>query len=194
MEGLNKGKRQIENGFSYIEVMVALVILLVGILGLTQALSANLVRTIETEKRIAAKQLALSTIESIISARDILRPGAVTGWDTIGNVNTNPVNGVFQGIFLTDFCPVREDLGWDGVAGTADDACSGSGGCTVNGRTNNSPIVQGFQRRIVITDNQDPERPSPPHNIFRRKIEITIRFSVNGINRDETVSTLLTNY
>lgn len=111
--------RQNQDGFSYIEVMIALVILLIGVLGMTSALSANLIRSYASEKQIVAKQAAVSTLESIISARDIRRSGSISGWDTIGNVGTNPVDGVNQGIFLTGFSPIREDLGWDGVAGTA---------------------------------------------------------------------------
>jgi len=191
-------KRQIRNrpqaGFSYIEVMIALVILLVGVLGLTSALSANLIRSYESEKRIVAKQTALSTIESIISARDIKRTGAVEGWDTVGNIGTNPVAGVNQGIFLTGFNPIREDLGWDGVGGTADDACAGSGSCTVNGKTNASRVIPGFERQIVITDVADPDRPSPPAAIARRRIEITVRYNVNQLTRDEVSATIVTNY
>lgn len=183
-----------ESGFSYIEVMIALVILLVGILGMAQALTANLLRSYESEKRIVAKQTGLSTIESIISARDIARLGAVSGWDTVGNVGSNPVNGVNQGIFLTGFNPIREDLGWDGVAGTADDACSGTGACGTGGNTNASRVIEGFERKIVITDVADPDRPTPPYAVSRRRIDVTVRYYVNQISLDETVSTIVTNY
>lgn len=181
-----------QSGFSYIEVMIALVILLIGVLGLTSALSANMIRSFESEKKIIAKQMAVSTIESLISARDIKRPGAVAGWDTIGNIGTNPDNnGINQGIFLTGFNPVREDLGWDGVAGTDDDACAGTGSCTVNGRTNSSSVINGFQRQITISDIVDPERPDA---IKRRKIELTIRYNINNLVRDEVMSTIVTDY
>jgi len=183
-----------QDGFSYIEVMIALIILMIGILGLTSALSANLIRSYEAEKKIVAKQSALSAIESIISARDIRRPGAVAGWDTVGNVGANVVDGIPRGIFLTNFCPIREDLGWDGVAGTADDACAGTGACNGGQASNTSPVIQGFQRKIVITDIPDPDRPSPPNAIARRRIDVTIRYNVNQITRDEVVSTIVTNY
>ena len=186
--------RRNQNGFSYVEVMIALVILLVGILGMTSALSANLIRSYASEKQIVAKQTAVSTLESIISARDISRTDAVSGWETIGNVGTNPVKGVNQGIFLTGFAPIREDLGWDGVAGTADDACSGSGACTSGAGSNASRILPGFQRKIEITDIDDPDRPSPLNAIARRRIDVTIRYTVNQITRDEVVSTIVTNY
>ncbi len=184
-----------EGGFSYIEVMIALVILLVGCLQMTSALTANLMRSYETERRIISKQLALSTIESIISARDISRAGAVEGWDSVGNVGNNPVDGTPRGIFLNGWCPIREDLGWDGVAGTADDACPGTTSCNVTGRPpNTSPIVTGYQRQIAITDIPDPERPSPPYPIARRRIEVSIQYYFNSISRTETVSTIVTNY
>ncbi len=185
-----------EKGFSYIDVMIALVILMVGILASAAALTINIVRSIESEKQVIAKQVALSTIESIFSARDIARSGAVSGWNSVGNVGTNPdTDGNFQGIFLTGFTPIREDLGWDGVAGTVDDACAGTGACQVSGRTDNtSPVLTGFERSIVITDLQDPERPSPPHLIARRRIDVTVRYNVNQLLREQTVSTIISNY
>jgi type II secretory pathway pseudopilin PulG len=185
-----------ERGFSYIDVMIALVILMVGILASVAALTANLVRSYETEKQVIAKQIALSTIESIFSARDIARTGAVSGWSSIGNVGSNPdQNSVPQGIFLTDFRPIREDLGWDGVAGTVDDACPAGSACQVSGRPDNtSDVVKGFERKIVITDLQDSERPSPPHPISRRRIDVTVRYFVNQLQREQTVSTIIANY
>lgn len=185
-----------ERGFSYIDVLVAIVILMVGILASAGALTANLVRSFETEKQVIAKQIALSTIESIFSARDIARTGAVKGWSSVGNVGTNPdVNGVPQGIFLSGWTPVREDLGWDGVAGTADDACPAGNPCQVAGRPDNtSAVIPGFERKIVITDLQDPERPSPPHAITRRRIDVTVRYYINQLPRQQTISTIIANY
>lgn len=191
-----KSSKQTEAGFSYIDVMIALVILMVGILASAAALTANLVRSFETEKQVIAKQIALSTIESIFSARDIAKPGAVSGWHSIGSIGTNPdQNGTFQGVFMTDFRPIRENLGWDGVAGTIDDACNAGAACQVTGRPDNtSAVLPGFERRIVITDLQDAERPTPPHPIARRRIDVTVRYWVNSLQREQTVSTIIANY
>lgn len=190
-----KRKNSNQKGFSYIEVMIALVILMVGVLQMASALSANLLRSYETEKRIIAKQIGLSTIESIISARDIAREGALEGWDSIGNVGTNPVDGEFRGVFLNGWCPIREDLGWDGVAGTADDACPADSICDVSGHPpNSSEVVQGYEREILITDIADSERPTPPNPISRRRIEVKIRYFYNTLAREEVVSTIVTNY
>ncbi len=185
-----------ERGFSYIDVMIALVILMVGILASTAALTANLVRSYETEKQVIAKQIALSTIESIFSARDIARPGAISGWDSIGNIGSNPdSSGTPRGVFLQDFRPIRADMGWDGVAGTVDDACPAGSVCQVSGRPDNtSEVMNGFERRIVITDLQDSERPTPPHPFSRRRIDVTVRYWVNQLRREQTVSTIIANY
>lgn len=181
-----------QKGFSYIDVMVAIFILMVGILALVSAITSNLMRTYEAEKRMIAKQVALSTIESIISAKEISRAGVIDGWDSVGNEGTNPVNGVPKGIFLNGFCPIREDAGWDGVAGTKDDACTNSGGCNVPGRPiNNSEEMKGYSREIVIEDLNDPERPN---TISRRKITVNINYQVNQAIRNLTMSTIVTNY
>lgn len=185
-----------ERGFSYIDVMIALVILMVGILASAAALTANLVRSYETEKQVISKQVALSTIESIFSARDISRTGAISGWNSVGNIGSNPgPSGTPQGVFLTGFCPIRQELGWDGVAGTVDDACPAGSACVVGGRPDNtSEVLNGFERRIFITDLQDSERPSPPHPISRRRIDVTVRYNINQLQREQTVSTIITNY
>jgi len=184
-----------QSGFSYVDVMIAIVIMLVGVLALVGALAANLVRSMEAEKRIAAKQLALSTIESINAAKEIQRTGVVDGWDSLRNTMTSVPIGETNGIFSTGYNPVRVDAGWDGVFGTVDDACAGSGACVVSGRPNNSsPLVMGFQREIVIADVADPERPSPPNPITRRRIDVNIKYFVNQATRFETISMIITNY
>lgn len=142
MEYSQKFGKIYEAGFSYIDAIIAIVILMVGILGATGALTANLLRSYESEKQIIAKQLALSTIESIFSARDISRKGSIEGWDSIGNVGQNVVNGVSKGVFLTDWRPVREDIGSDGVAGTADDACDAGASCKVKDSPENNSQVR----------------------------------------------------
>ncbi len=187
-----KGRRR-EDGFSYIDVMIAIVILLVGVMAMASTLTSNLLRSLDTEKRMIAKQVAVSTIESIISARDIARPNGLKGWDSVGNVNKNVVGGVAQGIFLNGWGPIREDLGVDGVAGTGDDACPADSICN-GSAVNNSPILQGYERKIVISDISDPERPTPPFEVARRRVDVSVRFYSNRLLREEVVSTLITNY
>ncbi|MGQ0543569.1 MAG: type IV pilus modification PilV family protein [Blastocatellia bacterium] len=188
-------KRSSESGFSYIDVMIAIVIMMVGILAMLSALTANLVRSLESEKRVTAKQMALSTIESIISAKEIERAGVVDGWDSVRNTMVTVPVGETNGIFLPGVHPVREEMGWDGVAGTIDDACPATGPCVVSGRPNNtSPVILGYQREIVITDIDDPERPFPTYPIARRRIDVNITYFVNDAARRESASTIVSKY
>ncbi|MGI8470198.1 MAG: type IV pilus modification PilV family protein [Pyrinomonadaceae bacterium] len=184
-----------EQGFSYIDVMIALVIMMVGILAMTGAVMANLVRSYETDKQVIAKQLAFSTIESVFSAKEMKKDdgsgNSVTGWDSIGNVGNNLVNGVPQGIFMTGFRPVREEEGTDGVFGTADDACDAGAPCAgANNTTNTSRVMNGYSRQIVITDVQEGVNEA----IKKRLVTVTVRYLVNGGTRQETMTTLVSLY
>ena len=175
--------------------MIAIVILMVGVLAMLSALTANLIRSYGSEKSVVAKQLALSTIESIISSKEINRTDVIQGWDSLRNVGALPA-GSIDGIFMTGFNPIREEDGWDGVAGTVDDACADSGPCTVAGRdTNTSAVKTGYQREILVTDIDDPERPtSAGYPIMRRCIEVHIKYFANQLPLEEVASTIITNY
>ena len=172
-----------EAGFTYIDVLCGMTILLVGVLALSGVLVTSVVRTRDSEQQINAKQLAASTMESIISARDIDN----LGWNAIGNVGSNPdpVSGIPQGVFLTGFQRVYPFPGKDGVVGTADDATDPRG---------NTPLPN-VQRQIVITDINDPDRPTPPNPIYFRRIDVTIQYLTDsGVWRQEVMSTVVTNY
>lgn len=175
-----------EKGFSYIDVMIALVILMFGVLAMLAAVSWSLVQANGHEQQVLAKQVATSTLESIMSVKetDPLR----LGWPAVGNVGSNPdpASGVNQGIFVTGFQPVRVDAGPDQVIGTADDT---------------GTTVTQLQRRIVITDVCDPDRPSPvictpagTAPVRMRAVEVTVRYNIGGLQRDETIRTVLTDY
>jgi Tfp pilus assembly protein PilV len=177
-----------EEGFSYIDLMIAIVIMMVGILALTGAIAVNLMRSYETDSQLLAKQYSLSTIESIFAAREISAPGSIEGWDSIGNVGQNPgTDGQPKGIFLSGFCPIRSDEGWDGVAGTADDACATGTACASVGHTSNtSAELKGFLRKVEIINV-----PSQPG---KRRIDVTVRYMVNRTYREEKMSTWITSF
>lgn len=182
--GDKSNRQSSEAGFTYIEVIISMVILTVGILGAMEALTYSLVYMQEAEKRTQAKELAYTTLETIYAVRDIqpgTAPGGLSleGWDLIEN--KTPTN---QGIFLADWTPVRQSPGNDGVYGTADDACEAGGGCST------SAIVDGYERKIEITNIVENGSPV----IRKRRIDVTIRYTVNNSNfRTETVSTIIAN-
>lgn len=168
-----------ERGFSYIDVLIAMAILLVGIMALTSALTLAVVRARDGEQQLRAKQVGVSTLESIFSARDVA--AANFGWNSIGNKGSTSVPA---GIFSTGFRQVTELAGADGIAGTTDDAEATS----LNADT--GELVPGVERQIVISDIVDPDRPTA--KIKMRRIEVTIRYNVNGTRREENVATIIT--
>jgi Tfp pilus assembly protein PilV len=182
-----------EQGFSYVDVIIAIMICSIGILAMTAALTSNLIRAYGMTTQIAAKQVATSTLESVFSAREVQKPdsvgGFLEGWDSVGNVGTNPVDSVPQGVFLTGWNPVREKNGSDGVAGTIDDACAAAN-TDCPGQTTPNPIVKGLERRIVITDEADPTFTT----IRKRKVAITVRYRISNFLREETITSLITDY
>jgi type II secretory pathway pseudopilin PulG len=178
-------KHRSEAGFSYVDVMIAIVILSVGILALMSGIAGAVIQSKGQETQLLAKQVASSTMESVMSLKET-DPNRL-GWITVGNVGTNwdPVLGVYRGIFVTGEQNVREDAGPDQVIGTADDT---------------GAVIPGMTRQIVITDECDPDRPSPncatpgswPVRI--RTVQITVRYSVGAVRRQERLTTVLTDY
>ena len=175
-----------QDGFSYIDVMIALVILMIGVLGMLSAVSWSMVQARGSEQQLLAKQIATSTMESIMAVKET--DPVRLGWPAVGNIGSNPdtATGVNQGIFSVGFQPVLADAGTDEVVGTADDS--------------GTPIQQ-VRRRIVITDVCDPDRPSPTicnpagtAAVRIRSVQVTITYNVGGLQRQEQLSTVLTDY
>lgn len=174
-------------GFSYIDLLISMLIFMVGILGMTGALAANRMRSQIIEKQLVAKQLGLSSLESILAAKELKPNEEISGWDTIGNVGSNPINEVNRGIFETGFRPIRQNNGTDGIVGTADDACENT---TVICGTNDSPVVVGYARKIEISDITSTDYTT----IRQRNVIVTVRYQVNGRNMEEVIKTIVTDY
>lgn len=171
-----------QEGFSYIDVLIAITLLSIGLLALVAAVTASVMQTRAGEQNLLAKQYGASTLESIFSARDI----GVLGWDAVGNVGSNPDpnTGVMQGKFSVGRKPIYLDDGADNIMGTDDDT---------------GTPVKGFDRQIVITDICDPDRPSANCNpsgsyaVMMRKVEVTIYYQVTGGWRSEKTTTIISN-
>lgn len=176
-----------ESGFSLIETIIALVILMVGILATLSAISFSIFYVQESEKVTFAKEYARSTMETIFSIRDLqlfdsnIADGTYK-WDRIVMKSDNN-----SGIFLSGWNPIRENPGADGIYGTSDDACSGAGACVVGGTTNNSAVVPDYQRKIEITDINE-------NGIVRKRyIVVRVRYWVGIKEREITESTIIAN-
>jgi Tfp pilus assembly protein PilV len=175
-----------EEGFSLVETIIALVVLLVGILSSIQAISFGMLYTQEMEKRGMAKEIARSTMETIFSIRDLQafdpQVGEIYNWNTI-----QVSNGTNGGIFLDGWKPIRENPGDDGIFGTADDACAANISCVVGGYTNSSPVVQGYERKIEIFDITE-------NGVVRkRRIDVRVRYFVGRLLKESVESTIVAN-
>ena len=176
-------KNKQEAGFSYIDVMIAVVILLVGILALVSAITGAIFQTRGQEQQLTAKQIATSTMESIMSVKET--DAVRLGWTKIGNVCVTTPCAVPQGIFQNGVQPVEMEPGPDEVLGTADDT---------------GTVLTGFTREIIIRDECDQDRPSYNCNpvgtmpVRVRSVEINVNYYVGSIKRTERLTTVLSNY
>ena len=173
-----------EAGFSYIDVMIAVMVLMIGILALLSAISGAVLQARTHEQQLLAKQVATSVMESIMSVKET--DADRLGWDAVGNVGANPdASGVARGIFAVGFQPAYSDPGPDEVLGTSDDT---------------GTQVSGVQRRVVITDVCDQERPSyncspaGERAVKFRSVTVSVTYFVGGLQRQENVATVLTDY
>jgi prepilin-type N-terminal cleavage/methylation domain-containing protein len=177
---IEKTKKQ--EGFTYIEVMIAIVILTVGIMAQLSALSLTMFRATEAEKRNTARQIGSSTIESIFAARDLGNVNGISNWEAV-NLTTAHADG----IFTPGWNLIRESAGQDGVLGTPDDSCGYNYNCQVGTYTNTSEITSGFERKIEVIDVTE----TGVSDVKKRRIEVKIRYYVGQISREETLSTLI---
>ena len=170
-----------QEGFTYIEVMCAIVILMIGILAQLSTMSLSMLRQREAEKQTAARQIANSTLESIFAARDLGNAGGIESFDRLENFN-----GTNSGIFLPGWNPVREDIGEDGVHGTADDACPAGMACVVGSYTNSSKVLNEYERNITISNIVESGS-----TVKKRRVEVKIRYFVGQLQREQSIATII---
>lgn len=174
-----------ESGFSLLETLAALVVILVGILGAMTAISYGVLSMQESEKRSMAKEYARSTMETIFSMRDLAafdtaNPASTYNFDAMQIVAAGGA-----GVILDGWNPIRESPGADGIYGTADDACTAGSSCTVGGKTNSSAVAAGFDRKIEIFDITEYG------NVMKRRITVRVRYNVGKLTREESESTIV---
>jgi type II secretory pathway pseudopilin PulG len=175
----NIAKNKGEAGFSYIETIISMVILTVGLLAVLSAMTFALLYGQVAEKKTQAKEIASSIVENIFAVRDIQSQGglAIDGWEAVQIKQTG--NG---GIFISGWFPVRAGPGVDGIYGTADDSCQAGGNCT------SEPVAEGYERNIAITNIVE-------NGVVRKRlINVNVRYrAIGGVYRQETISKIIAN-
>jgi prepilin-type N-terminal cleavage/methylation domain-containing protein len=111
--------KQAQEGFTLLEVMIAIVVMSVGLLAVVASIATAVANTQSAQEDLVARHKALEALESIYTARNSQQ----VAFAAINNTG----NG---GIFLSGAQPLK-CAGPDGLVGTTDDAnCTTSGGAT----------------------------------------------------------------
>lgn len=164
-----------QRGFSLIEVMVSMAILVIGLLSLLGVFGIAMASTQGSQENNTAKQLANEAMEGILTARET----ANITWAQINNTGSG-------GIFVGGFLPIN-NAGVDGIIGTADDAAAGAQTLELPGPNgifaNNCPgpgpdtclPLTNFTRQIQILPVV-PNGGGPPLATLRQVI-ITIQYT-----------------
>lgn len=161
-----------ENGFTMVEVVVAILILTIGLMGTVAAITYALQFTTLSRNLSSAKLVIVSTIEEVESLRNTRR----LEYKQIGNVgsvdNTDSPN-FFNG-FSSGFNQISTTPGTDGVNGTGDDLSSAPGTDGIWGTSDDtvdsSRSRGGYSRQIAITNL----------TATLKKIEIKVRYPASN--------------
>lgn len=172
-----------EGGFSLIEVVIAIVVLTIGLLGAAAALTYALQFTNTSRNVSKAKAIIVSTIEEVESLRNTRRLD-FKQIANVGNVDNTDSKRTFSG-FSVGFKPVSINPGADGVNGTEDDLI-GQGTDGIYGTEDdvNDPnlIRGGYSRQVTITPF-----PADP-TIKKVEVKVTYVSATGGISEITGVS------
>lgn len=169
---LAANSRNGENGFSLLEVVVAILILTIGLMGTAAAITYALQFSTLSKNLTNAKLVIVSTIEEVESLRNTRRLD-YKQIENVGKVdNTDSPN--FFGGFSVGFNPISTNAGIDGVSGTDDDLSTAPGPDKKWGTSDDiidsSRARGGYSRQIAITNLTDT----------LKKVEIRIRYPANN--------------
>ena len=103
-------KKQNENGFSIVEVIVATAIITIGIIPIIMLFNQNLKNEIRNKNILIASYLASESIEIVRQERDDNWTAGVTDWMGVGGPNPIPTNGSHAIVNFADSDDIKD--GW----------------------------------------------------------------------------------
>ncbi|HUU33187.1 MAG TPA: prepilin-type N-terminal cleavage/methylation domain-containing protein [Vicinamibacterales bacterium] len=165
------------SGFSLVETLVSILILTVGVLGLTQAFISGVQKSTSAPYEVLATQKAAEAIESVFAARD----SHIVTWAELRNAAQG-------GVFLNS-ATAMTTAGTDGILNTSDDGpvetfvYPGPDGFigTLDDKT---LTLDNFTRKIEIVDLSG----------FLRQITVTVTYPANGQTKSYSVTSLISQY
>lgn len=175
-----------EDGFSLIEVSIAMLVLMTGLLGLAGVMGLAMRHVGGSSATLIAREKAREAVESVHTARDT----GTLSWDEVRNAPA--------GVFVNGETPLNR-AGDDGLVNTADDAAAGletmrlPGPDRLLGTADDElvPLTE-FRRQVVISDLM--RDGSSTVNPSLREITVTIRYRVQGAWRTYTLRTYVSSY
>jgi prepilin-type N-terminal cleavage/methylation domain-containing protein len=168
-------------GFSLLEVMIAMAILAAGLLSLAGVFVLGLKHLSSSSAALIAREKAREAVESVHTARDM----RVVRWCQIYNVSSargSNCNGQPSAVFRDGMQPLR-NAGPDGLVNTADDVgveeavSPGPDNILGNQDDVRTPLVN-YRREIEITEIITNGVPNP--NL--RRLRVRIRFGNMIVN------------
>jgi prepilin-type N-terminal cleavage/methylation domain-containing protein len=175
-----------ENGFSLVEVMVALGVLTVGALGAAMVLTTGMQTLSSSPADVIVTQKATQAIEAVFSARDSHR----LPWAQIRNVRGG--SGADNGVFLDGPQPLHT-AGPDGLVNTVDDDAAIEsmrlpGRDQMLGTGDDQTVtLNSFTREVVIRDVSG-------ENGNLRSVVVTITYQNGPTRRTYTLTTFISSY
>jgi prepilin-type N-terminal cleavage/methylation domain-containing protein len=179
------GGRRTDQGFSLIEVMVAMSIMSASLMALVGVFALGVTRMATSSPMLIAREKAREAVESVHAARDT----GELAWNTVFNV----ANG---GVFLNGAQPLNTP-GVDGLVNTADDGSlettrkPGKDG-VLNTADDETVELTDYTREIRITtlnyDNGGGVNPN------LRQVVVNIRYKVDNAWRVYTLTTYVSSY
>lgn len=173
------------DGFSLIEVMVAMLVLTVGLLSLVGVAAVGVQRVGQSSPMLIAREKAREAIESVHTARDT----GELAWSRIRNIPDG-------GIFLSGPQSLRVS-GADGLINTGDDGAietiRTAGPDNILGNADDViTTLFDYTREIRITNlNYDGTATINPS---LRQIEVIVRYRTDAIWRTYTITTYISSY
>jgi len=206
-------KKHKEQGFSLVEIVIAIIIMAIGLVALAGILVVGITLPQKAKQQEIAKQLANEIMESIIFAKEAAPTGFAT-FNALSYASDNP-EGRFISSTANSNITKMLTAGPDGVYGTCDDGrsesegfvnCAGSGGGNLgvnlrsftldpgpDGRystTSNNRTVQmlNYSREIII-------RNLTPTPVAVKEVEVRVSYQT-PIGTSETIILIcrLTNF
>lgn len=185
----DQARLESSDGFSIIEVLAAMLILTVGLLGLVGVFAMGVRGAAKSTPMLIAREKAREAVESVHAARD----ASELAWNKVRNV------GDGDGVFRTGAQPLRL-AGPDGLTNTADDGDietlrkAGADGILGNGDDEVQALNESLFTREIDIDPLNNEAPLAGVNPTLRQVTITVRYRMQGEWRSYVLTTYISAY